>query len=99
MSVPDYQSLMLPLLRFAREKKDESTTGEAVEVLAIELGLTDEDLKEMLPSGISSTFVNRVGWASTYMKKLVCLKPPGEVTFELHHAGRSFSKSSPRLSM
>ena len=53
MAVPDYQSVMLPLLRFAGEKKDETSTGEAVEVLAKEFGLTDEDLKEMLPSGIS----------------------------------------------
>ncbi|MCU0598852.1 MAG: hypothetical protein MUE70_06265 [Desulfobacterales bacterium] len=56
MPVPDYQSLMLPLLRFAREKKDETSTGEAVEALAKELNLTEADLKEMLPSGIQSTF-------------------------------------------
>jgi len=63
--VPDYQSLMLPLLRFAGEKKDLASTGEAVEVLAKELALTDDDLKEMLPSGIQYAFVNRIGWAST----------------------------------
>jgi restriction system protein len=69
MAVPDYQSVMLPLLRFAGGKKGEISTGEAVDALAKEFGLKDEDLKEMLPSGIQSTFVNRVGWASTYMKK------------------------------
>jgi len=74
MAVPDYQSLMLPLLRFTEEKGDETSTTEAVEVLAKELGLTDDDLKEMLPSGIQSTFVNRVGWASTYMKKASLLE-------------------------
>jgi restriction system protein len=61
MAVPDYQSLMLPLLRFAGEKMAETSTGEVVEALAKELNLTDEDLKEMLPSGIQFTFVNRVG--------------------------------------
>ena len=69
MGVPDYQSLMLPLLRFAGEKKGETSTSEAVEVLAKELHLTDEDLKAMLPSGTQFIFVNRAGWASTYMKK------------------------------
>ena len=69
MAVPDYQSIMLPLLRFAGNKKDETSTGEAVDILTKEFGLSDADLKEMLPSGIQSTFVNRVGWASTYMKK------------------------------
>jgi len=69
MAVPDYQSLMLPLLQFTARKSGETSTSEAVEVLSKELSLTDEELKEMLPSGIQSTFSNRVGWASTYMKK------------------------------
>lgn len=69
MAVPDYQSLMLPLLQFAARKSGEISTSEAVDALAIELGLSDEDLKEMLPSGIQATFFNRIGWASTYMKK------------------------------
>ena len=69
MAVPDYQSLMLPLLQFAARKEAEISTNEAVEALARELSLTEDDLKEMLPSGVQSNFVNRVGWASTYMKK------------------------------
>ncbi|MCK7478063.1 MAG: winged helix-turn-helix domain-containing protein [Candidatus Moduliflexus flocculans] len=69
MAVPDYQSVMLPLLQFAAKKEIETSTSEAVEALAKELSLTEDDLKEMLPSGIQSIFVNRVGWASTYMKK------------------------------
>jgi restriction system protein len=47
MAVPDYQSVMLPLLRFASEKKDEISTREAIEVLSKEYGLTDEDIKEL----------------------------------------------------
>jgi len=47
MGVPDYQSVMLPLLRFAAQKSEEISTGEAVEFLAKEFGLMDEDLKEM----------------------------------------------------
>ena len=54
MAVPDYQSLMEPLVRFAAKKGEEISTSEAVEVLAQELGLTEEDLKETLPSGIQS---------------------------------------------
>jgi restriction system protein len=69
MAVPDYQSLMLPLLQFAARKGTEISTSEAVEALAKELGLTEDDLREMLPSGVQPTFVNRVGWAATYMKK------------------------------
>jgi restriction system protein len=79
MTVPDYQSLMLPLLKYAGACKSEITTNEAAEVLAQELHLTEEDLeedlREMLPSGVQSTFSNRVGWAATYMKKAGLLEP------------------------
>lgn len=74
MAIPDYQSLMLPLLRFAAAKRIEISTSEAVEALADELCLTKDDLKETLPSGIQSSFVNRVSWASTYMKKAALLE-------------------------
>lgn len=97
MSVPDYQSLMLPLLRFAAEKKDETTTGEAVEVLAKQLDLTDEDLKEMLPSGISSTFVNRVGWAATYMKKAGLLEATRRGYFRITTRGQELLKKQPKV--
>lgn len=75
MAVPDYQSLMLPLLRFAADKGDELSTAEAVSALSEKLKLSDEDLREMLPSGTQGTFVNRVGWAATYLKKAKLLEP------------------------
>jgi restriction system protein len=96
MAVPDYQSLMLPLLRFAGEKKDETSTSEAVEVLAKEFNLTDEDLKEMLPSGIQSTFVNRVGWASTYMKKAGLLEATRRGYFRITSRGQELLKKQPK---
>lgn len=97
MAVPDYQSLMLPLLRFAGEKKDETSTGEAVEVLAKELALTDEDLKEMLPSGIQSTFVNRVGWASTYMKKAGLLEATRRGYYRITSRGQELLKKQSKV--
>lgn len=97
MAVPDYQSLMLPLLRFTGEKKDETSTGEAVEVLAREFGLKDEDLREMLPSGIQSTFVNRVGWASTYMKKAGLLEATRRGFYRITSRGQELLKKQPKF--
>jgi len=96
MAVPDYQSLMLPLLQFTKKKGDETSTGEATEVLAVELGLTDEDLKEMLPSGISSTFVNRVGWAATYMKKAGLLEATRRGYFRITSRGQDLLQKQPK---
>ena len=96
MPVPDYQSLMLPLLRFAGEKRDETSVGEAVEMLAKKLSLKEEDLKEMLPSGIQSAFVNRIGWAATYMKKAGLLETTRRGYFRITPRGRELLKTQPK---
>ena len=96
MAVPDYQSLMMPLLEFVSAKGDETSTGEAVEALAKQLALSEEDLKEMLPSGIQSTFVNRVGWASTYMKKAGLLEPTRRGYYRITERGQELLKKQPK---
>jgi len=96
MAVPDYQSVMLPLLQFAGAKKDETSTGEVIEVLAKEFGLTDEDLKEVLPSGIQSTFVNRTGWAATYMKKAGLLESTRRGYYRITSRGQELLKKQPK---
>jgi len=96
MAIPDYQSVMLPLLRFAAEKKDETSTGEVVGVLSKEFGLTDEDLRELLPSGIQSTFFNRVGWASTYMKKAGLLEATRRGYFRITSRGQELLRKQPK---
>jgi len=74
MAIPDYQTLMLPLLRLAGDQK-EHKLSEAVEVLSDQFGLTEHERQEMLPSGGETTIHNRVGWARTYMKKAGLLEP------------------------
>ena len=96
MAVPDYQSVMLPLLQFAAQKETETSTSEAVEALAKELSLTEDDLKEMLPSGIQSTFFNRVGWASTYMKKARLLEATRRGFYRITARGKDLIKKEPK---
>jgi restriction system protein len=60
MAIPDYQTVMLPLLRFAADKQEHSTR-EAIEELANHFGLTEDERNELLPSGSQATFDNRVG--------------------------------------
>jgi restriction system protein len=96
MAVPDYQSVMLPLLQFAAQKETETSTSEAVEALAKELSLTEDDLKEMLPSGIQTTFFNRVGWASTYMKKAGLLEATRRGFYRITDRGMDLLKKQPK---
>jgi len=67
MAIPDYQTIMLPLLKFAQDQK-EHTVRESVEFLATYFNLSQEDLADLLPSGQQKVFSNRVAWARTYLK-------------------------------
>ena len=95
MAVPDYQSVMLPLLKFAEEQKTEISTDDAVEALATSLGLTEDDLKEMLPSGLQRTFVNRIGWATTYMKKANLLEATRRGYYRITTRGQELLREKP----
>ncbi len=68
MSIPDYQTVMLPLLQFAADRQEHSLR-EAIDGLASYFDLTDVERKQLLPSGQQAVFDNRVGWARTYLKK------------------------------
>lgn len=68
MAIPDYQSVMLPFLRFAGDNQEHSIR-EAREKLAEVFGLSEEEQNELLASGQQGVFDNRVGWARTYLKK------------------------------
>jgi restriction system protein len=97
MAVPDYQSLMLPLLVYAGGRKTEVSTAEVVKALAEVLKLTEDDLNELLPSGIQSTFVNRVHWAATYLKKAGLLQPTRRKYYQITDQGRSLLSTKPAL--
>lgn len=68
MAVPDFQSLMLPVLRAFEDGKDTSVGDVRARVANAER-LTDHDLREMLPSGRQAVFTNRVAWAISYLRR------------------------------
>lgn len=75
MAIPDYQSIMLPLLRLLADGQTR-TSRSCIDSLADHFSLTDEERRELLPSGKQPTFDNRVGWAKTYMGKAGLLVAP-----------------------
>ncbi|MCP9460969.1 MAG: restriction endonuclease [Nitrospira sp.] len=94
MAIPDYQSIMLPLLQFAADDKEHSLR-EAIESLSAEFGLTEEEKKELLPSGQQPTFENRVAWARTYLVKAVLLEAPRRGFFRITQRGRDILSQRP----
>jgi restriction system protein len=75
MPIPDFQSLMRPLLDCASDGK-EHASRDVIERLAVRFGLTDVERKQLLPSGNQEVFVNRVAWAKTHLKMAGLLDSP-----------------------
>jgi len=92
--IPDYQTLMLSILKFASDGK-EHHIREAIEFLANKYSLTKEERKELLPSGKQEIFNNRVHWAKTYLYKAGLLDTPKRGYFVITERGRTILNQSP----
>ena len=87
MSIPDFQSIMLPLLKILADGKVYKYR-EIFEALVREFLVTEAERKEMLPSGQQEIFANRVGWAKTYLKKAGLIDSPQRATFVISEKGK-----------
>jgi restriction system protein len=94
MSIPDFQSFMLPLLRFAVDQQEHSLR-EAIESLAQIFQLSEQERKELLPSGQQAVFDNRVSWASTHLKKAGLLESPRRSYFKITKRGLDVLNQNP----
>jgi restriction system protein len=95
MAIPDYQTCMLPLLKVTADKKEHSLR-EAVDILAEQFSLSEDELKQLLPSGQTSVFVNRVGWARSYMKQAGLISPTRRGFFEITERGLDVLANKPK---
>nr|WP_254151066.1 restriction endonuclease [Candidatus Chloroploca mongolica] len=85
---------MLPLLQIASDGQ-EHTISAAIETLAQQFHLSDDDRREMLPSGKQSKLSNRVGWAATYLRKTKLLESTGRGKFRITSRGTNELKLTP----
>jgi restriction system protein len=93
MTIPDYQSLMLPVL--AISSKGEVRIGDIVNELADKLNLTSQERSELLPSGKQTIFSNRVHWAKTYLGKAHLVEITRRGYFQITSRGREVLKNNP----
>ena len=84
--VPDFQTLMLPVLRRLAAGGQQASVA-VREAVATELRLSAEDLAAMLPSGRQTTFKNRVAWALSYLKQAGLVESPGRGIYQITSRG------------
>lgn len=91
--IPDYQSLMLPVLQAAAAS--EVSTREVITHLADEFRLTPEEREHLLPSGKQRTFDNRVHWAKGYLKQAGLVRYTARGSYIATDEGRSALQRKP----
>src|SRR5271165_5016531 len=93
MTIPDYQTLMLPLLQ--RTAEGTPTMRELTGSLADEFGLSELERGERIPSGSVTVIANRVQWAKTYLKSAGLLSQPRRGTVEITSEGKKLLEQNP----
>jgi restriction system protein len=94
MTIPDFQSIMLPMLQIAGDGNEHSI-HDFLDRLADHFSLTEQELNEMLPSGKQTTFYNRVGWARTYLSKSGLLEMSRRSYYRITERGKQVLRAKP----
>jgi len=92
--IPDYQSIMLPLLRYISDNKEHKMRV-VTDELAKQLGVTEDEKMELLPSGAAPVFYNRTAWAKTYLKKAGLIDSPKQGIVVIKKRGHEVLKKKP----
>ncbi len=87
MAIPDFQSLMRPLLEHLSHGA-EHANKETLSVLADRLALTEDERSELLPSGRQAVFTNRIAWAKSHLKHAGLVDSPKRGVYRITDRGR-----------
>jgi restriction system protein len=95
MPIPDFQSIMLPLLKLISDEK-EYKMSHIYEILTEEFKLTQQEKEELLPSGNAFVFVNRIAWAKSYLKRANLIDSPVKGVTLISQQGLEVIKKNPK---
>ena len=98
MAIPDFQAVMLPLLKVTADG-EEHKLSEAVARIEDELHLNGEERAALLPSGSQTIVHNRVAWASTYLRKAGLLEATRRGHFKITPRGQQIVASGSELNV
>lgn len=96
MAIPKYYEMHKPFLEFLKDGHTHMMK-DLKHRMSDHFQLSDEDMAEMLPSGRQSYFSNRIGWASTYLKKAGLIDSPARASFMITPLGIHVLEESPDI--
>jgi restriction system protein len=95
MPIPDYQTLMLPVLKTVSDGGTYKIQ-EIKERLSKEFNLSPEERRELLPSGTQPIFDNRIAWAKTYLVKARLMEVPQRAYMKISERGLNILSQNPK---
>ena len=96
MAIPDYETMMQPIMELLNDGREKSAKEIMVEIVKV-FKLTQEDIKELIPSGRGKLLNNRVGWACTYLRKAGLIKSPKRAINIITDEGRKVLKENKKV--
>jgi len=94
MAIPDFETIMLPLLKFLSDGK-EHAKRDVVGILAKQFNLNENELMQLQPSGRNPVFDNRVAWARAYLNKAGLVDAPRWGFWQITNKGKEVLKAAP----
>lgn len=94
MAIPDFQSLMLPLMELIADGQPHEVRV-ATDRLGQQFELTPAEWQEMLPSGRAPLFYNRLAWAKTHLKKAGLIDQPKRGVIVISDRGKQVLAKKP----
>ena len=94
MAIPDFQTMMLPLLRFA-EDKAENSTREAISFLSSFYNLSEEEISEQIPSGYQTKLYNRVSWIFVHLERAKLIEKTRRGFYRITNRGLELIHQNP----
>jgi len=94
MAIPDFQSIMLPLLEYLSDEGAKSN-AEIFGGLARKFELTEQEKQELLPTGKKQVFVQRLGWAKAHLRGAGLIECPAKGSYRITQEGKDLLSRNP----
>jgi restriction system protein len=94
MAIPDFQTLMLPVLQQFRDGK-ERRSSDVRAPLATAFALTPVEIVQRYAGGVHTVFVNRIAWAIAYLRRALILESPRRGIYRITQRGLDVLKELP----
>ena len=94
MAVPDFQTMMLPVLTALADSKPRSVR-EVSAIVGKSMSVSEADLQERLPSGYTTKWANRIAWVGTHFNFAGLITRPARAQMKITERGLRVLKDNP----